>query len=104
MARPPGGARTDGQGVSTASRPGRQSLHGTSTCYRDAWEAAHPGEPGHTFGDQANPLGADWDWPFHGGPTLVVTDCARHFDRPGADGTWASDHYGLTATLAPPPR
>jgi len=28
---------------------GKQSLDGMSVCYRDAWESAHPGEPGHTF-------------------------------------------------------
>lgn len=28
---------------------GRQSLDGTSVCYRDAWESVHPGETGETF-------------------------------------------------------
>ncbi len=28
---------------------GLQSLHGSSVAYQDAWEAVHPGEPGHTF-------------------------------------------------------
>jgi hypothetical protein len=28
---------------------GRQSLDRTSVCYQDAWEAVHPGGPGHTF-------------------------------------------------------
>jgi endonuclease/exonuclease/phosphatase family metal-dependent hydrolase len=92
---------------------GRQALDGTSVCYRDAWESKHPGEPGHTFGAEENPLGADWDWPFrridyifvrcgeHGGPTLEITACERIFDRP-VDGVWASDHYGLVAELAVP--
>jgi endonuclease/exonuclease/phosphatase family metal-dependent hydrolase len=34
---------------------GRQSLDGTSVCYRDAWESVYPGEPGHTF-TPVNPL------------------------------------------------
>src|SRR5687768_6270440 len=34
---------------------GRQSLDGTSVCYRDAWESTHPHEPGFTF-DPRNPL------------------------------------------------
>jgi hypothetical protein len=42
---------------------GRQSLDGTSVCYRDAWEAVHPGVRGETF-SATNPLLADWDWPF----------------------------------------
>jgi endonuclease/exonuclease/phosphatase family metal-dependent hydrolase len=92
---------------------GRQSLAGVSVCFRDAWESAHPGEPGHTFA-AGSPLGADWDWPFrridcilvrcaeHGGPTLAVSSCERVFDRP-ADGVWASGHCGLTADLTIPP-
>jgi endonuclease/exonuclease/phosphatase family metal-dependent hydrolase len=93
---------------------GRTSLDGTSVCYRDAWESANPGEPGHTFTPR-NPLVADWDWPFrridyvmvrcgeHGGPTLAVAACDRAFDRP-VDGVWASDHFGVVADLAPPRR
>jgi endonuclease/exonuclease/phosphatase family metal-dependent hydrolase len=34
---------------------GRQSLHEVSVAYRDAWEATHPGDPGHTF-SPTNPL------------------------------------------------
>jgi endonuclease/exonuclease/phosphatase family metal-dependent hydrolase len=90
---------------------GRQALDGFSVCYRDAWAAAHPGEPGGTYGP-SNPLSADWDWPFrridyilvrmqtHYGPSLAVTGCQRIFDQPGAI---ASDHYGLVADLARPP-
>jgi len=95
---------------------GRQSLGGMSVCYRDAWESAHPGDPGHTF-TPLNPLVADPDWPFrridyilvrcgeHGGPTLEICGCARIFDEP-VDGVWASDHFGVAADLAvptPPP-
>jgi endonuclease/exonuclease/phosphatase family metal-dependent hydrolase len=93
---------------------GRQSLDGTSVCYRDAWESIHPGEPGETF-TPANPLLFDWDWPFrrldyvfvrcglHGGPTLEITACERIFDQPH-DGVWASDHFGVYADLEIPSR
>ncbi|TDD93404.1 endonuclease/exonuclease/phosphatase family protein [Actinomadura rubrisoli] len=85
---------------------GRQSLHGMSVCYRDAWERIHPDEPGHTYTPE-NPLMEDGDWPFrridhilvrcglHGGPTLAIRDCTRVFVEPAA-----SDHYGLVADLA----
>jgi endonuclease/exonuclease/phosphatase family metal-dependent hydrolase len=91
---------------------GRQSLDGTSACYRDAWESVHGNEPGETFTPQ-NPLVRDWDWPFrrldyvlvrcgeHGGPTLEVTGCERAFDEP-VDGVWASDHFGVVADLELP--
>jgi endonuclease/exonuclease/phosphatase family metal-dependent hydrolase len=93
---------------------GRQSLDGTSVCYRDAWESVHPGEPGETSKTR-NPLVYDWDWPFrrldyvlvrcgeHGGPTLAVADCGVVFDEP-VDGVLASDHLGVVADLEPPPR
>jgi endonuclease/exonuclease/phosphatase family metal-dependent hydrolase len=93
---------------------GRQSLDGASVCYRDAWESANPGEPGHTFTPR-NPLVADWDWPFrridyifvrcgdHGGSTLAISACTRIFDEP-IDGIWASDHFGLVADLSIPTR
>lgn len=93
---------------------GRQSLDGTSVCYRDAWASTHPGEPGQSFGVLDNPLTEPWDWPFgridyifvrcrsRGGPTLAVRSCDLLFDRP-VDGVWASDHFGFTADLVPPP-
>jgi endonuclease/exonuclease/phosphatase family metal-dependent hydrolase len=91
---------------------GRQSLEGTSVCYRDAWESAHPGEHGATFVGE-NPLLYDWDWPFkrldyvfvrcgaHGGPTLEIKACELMFDQP-VDGVWGSDHFGVVADLEPP--
>jgi endonuclease/exonuclease/phosphatase family metal-dependent hydrolase len=93
---------------------GRQSLEGTSVCYRDAWESIHPGERGETSTTE-NPLLADWDWPFkrldyvfvrcgeHGGPTLEITGCERVFDR-AVGGVWASDHFGVWADLRVPRR
>ena len=91
---------------------GRQALGGTSVCYRDAWESAHPGEPGHTFTPD-NPIMVGRDWPFrridyifvrcgeHEGPTLEITACERIFDEP-IGGVWASDHFGVCADLATP--
>src|SRR5215210_5000366 len=95
---------------------GRQSLGGTSVCYRDACESTHPWDPGHTF-TARNPLvtaeNQDWalelgrriDYVFvrcvEYGPTLEVSACARIFDEP-VDGVWASDHFGVVADLALP--
>jgi endonuclease/exonuclease/phosphatase family metal-dependent hydrolase len=93
---------------------GRQSLDGTSVCYRDAWESTHPGDPGHTF-TADNPLLSEGTWPQElgrridyimvrcrdHGPTLDVVSCARIFDRP-LDGVWATDHFGVAADLALP--
>jgi endonuclease/exonuclease/phosphatase family metal-dependent hydrolase len=91
---------------------GRQSLDGTSVCYRDAWESVHGDEPGETF-TPSNPLLSDWDWPFrrldyvlvrcgeHGGPTLEITRCERFLDEP-VGGVWASDHFGVVAELELP--
>jgi endonuclease/exonuclease/phosphatase family metal-dependent hydrolase len=94
---------------------GLQSLDGMSVCYRDAWEAAHPGEPGHTFTPEnpTMPPGEAGDWALEPGrridyvlvrcsdhgPTLDIRRCERLFDEP-VDGVWASDHFGVTAELA----
>jgi endonuclease/exonuclease/phosphatase family metal-dependent hydrolase len=91
---------------------GRQALAGMSVCYRDAWESAHPDEPGHTFTSR-NPLVGDAarDWPFrridyilvrcgqHAGSMLVIDRCELLFDSP-VDGVWASDHFGVVADLS----
>lgn len=98
---------------------GRQSLGDLSVCYRDAWESAHPGDPGDTFTPR-NPLVKDGvvkgmrpfrDWPFrridyvfvrlgpHGGLALDISACSRIFDEP-IHGVWASDHFGLVADLS----
>jgi endonuclease/exonuclease/phosphatase family metal-dependent hydrolase len=93
---------------------GRQSLDGTSVAYRDAWEAVHPGDPGHTFtpdnplvraGEMALELGRRIDYVMvrcgvHG-PTLDIDDCRRVFDSP-VDGVWGSDPFGLVADLRVP--
>jgi endonuclease/exonuclease/phosphatase family metal-dependent hydrolase len=94
---------------------GRQSLGGTSVCYRDAWEQVHGTDPGHTFTPE-NPMVADGTWPLEPGrridyilvrcrdhgPSLDITTCERTFDRP-VDGVWGSDHYGVVADLAVAP-
>lgn len=93
---------------------GRQSLHGVSVCYQDAWAAVHGDAPGHTFGPR-NPLvtagemaletGRRIDYVMvrcgvHG-PTLAAADCRRVFDEP-VDGVWPSDHAGVVAELRVP--
>jgi endonuclease/exonuclease/phosphatase family metal-dependent hydrolase len=93
---------------------GRQSLHGMSVAYRDAWEAVHPDDPGHTFtpanpleraGEMSLELGRRIDYVMvrcgvHG-PTLAVADCRRVFAEP-VGGVWASDHFGVVADLVVP--
>lgn len=86
---------------------GRHPLDRLSVCYRDAWEATHPGQPGHTYTPD-NPLLVDADWPFqrvdyilvrcaeHGGPALRIHDCRIIGHDPPA-----SDHHGLLADLEP---
>jgi len=93
---------------------GLQSLGETSVCYRDSWESAYPGEPGHTFSPR-NPLVAGGEIPLElgrridyvmvrcgdHGPTLDVSSCEGIFDEP-VKGMWASDHFGVVAELAIP--
>jgi endonuclease/exonuclease/phosphatase family metal-dependent hydrolase len=95
---------------------GRQSLDGTSVCYQDAWDSAHPGDLGHTFTPR-NPLVTGGEWPLEQGrridyvlvrcgacgPTLEVAGCELVFDQP-VDGVWASDHFGVVADLTVPTR
>ncbi len=93
---------------------GRRPADGFSVCYQDAWEYAHPDDPGYTF-DVTNPLVVDGEVAtavtrkidhilvrsgLHG-PTLQVAHCERVLDRP-VDGVWASDHFGVVADLVPP--
>jgi endonuclease/exonuclease/phosphatase family metal-dependent hydrolase len=95
---------------------GRQSLDGTSVAYHDAWEIAHPDEPGPTF-TPTNPLVRDGSMPLvrprridyamvrggaHG-PTLRVHRCEPVLAGP-VDGVQASDHHGVLAELEVPER
>ncbi len=100
---------------------GRQSLGGTSVCYRDAWESVHGRDQGSTFTPE-NPLVREQvvkgtrpfrDWPFrridyvlvrqgaHGGSAFDVLSCERVFDRE-VEGVRVSDHYGLVVDLQRP--
>jgi endonuclease/exonuclease/phosphatase family metal-dependent hydrolase len=94
---------------------GKQSLYGVSVCYRDAWAARHPSEPGHTFtpDNTLTTTAEDGQWELElgrridyilvrcteHGPTLDVRACHRFLDDP-VDGVWASDHFGVTADLS----
>ena len=87
---------------------GKQSLDGLAVCYRNAWDAAHPGMRGGTF-VASNPVAPD-HWPFEridhifircgerGSSTLRIASCELAFDTPH-DGVWASNHFGLVADL-----
>ena len=90
---------------------GRHVIDDLSVCYRDAWEAVHPGERLMTY-SPSNPYQNDPDWPFRGidhilvrcastGPTLIATSCTRVFDL-GPD--TISDHYGLVVDYEVAPR
>ncbi|GAA4969997.1 endonuclease/exonuclease/phosphatase family protein [Kineococcus glutinatus] len=93
---------------------GRQSLHGTSVAYRDAWEVTWPDAPGHTF-TPANPLVRAGEMPTElgrridyvlvrcgaHGPSLEVARCFRVLDA-AVGGVWASDHFGVVADLRLP--
>jgi endonuclease/exonuclease/phosphatase family metal-dependent hydrolase len=93
---------------------GRQSLAGMGVRYEDAWEVAHPGEPGHTFsprdplvtaGEMALERGRRIDHVMvRSGPhgaLLDVADCRLVLDEP-VGGVWASDHFGVLADLVRP--
>jgi endonuclease/exonuclease/phosphatase family metal-dependent hydrolase len=89
---------------------GKRSHAGTSVCYVNAFDAAHPGEPGHTFTPD-NPL-CPRHWPFRridhiyircgsrGQPTLGIVDCSVVLDAP-VNGIWPSDHFGVMADFRP---
>ena len=95
---------------------GRRPADDISVCYQDAWEFAHPDDPGRTF-DTANPLVREGEVATavsrridyvlvragRHGPTLQVRDCRLLLDAP-VGGVWASDHFGVVADLALPTR
>ncbi|GAB2619128.1 hypothetical protein Aab01nite_33080 [Paractinoplanes abujensis] len=93
---------------------GLQPVDGLSVCYQDAWETAHPADPGHTFsavnplvraGEVATALSRRIDYILvrsgDHGPTLDVRSCGLVLDRP-VGGVWASDHFGVVADLEVP--
>jgi endonuclease/exonuclease/phosphatase family metal-dependent hydrolase len=93
---------------------GRRSLGGLSVRYEDAWEAAHPHDPGHTFSPR-NSLVRAGQMPLERGrridhvlvrsgahgPLLDTVGCQLVLDDP-VDGVWASDHFGVLAELRHP--
>jgi endonuclease/exonuclease/phosphatase family metal-dependent hydrolase len=104
----------DPESASVRFWTGRQSLDGFSVHYQDAWPAAHPRLPGHTF-TPANPLVRAGQLPFERGrridyilirsgpygPSLAVAHSRLVLDQPVA-GIWASDHCGVLADLTLP--
>ncbi len=92
------------------------SVDGFGVCYQDAWESAHPGDPGLTF-EPGNSLVRAGDMPLEPGrridyvmarcgaygPTLRVAACERFLVEPVA-GVQVSDHYGVLAVFEAPGR
>jgi endonuclease/exonuclease/phosphatase family metal-dependent hydrolase len=90
---------------------GLHTLGGRRVCFQDAWARVHPGEPGWTWA-AANPqtrslaflqLDRRLDYIFvtserRDGRGRIV-DCRIVFDTPGADGVYASDHFGVMAEV-----
>lgn len=89
----------------TSSVKSWKSRSGPNLHYVDAWEAAHPGEEGHTFTPR-NPLVPAGGWTEEEGRRidyvlvkgLDVVNCSLVFDKPER-GVWASDHFGVVADL-----
>ena len=94
---------------------GRHTLDGRRTYWQDAWLAARGDEPGWTWA-RGNPMTA-WlrfleldrriDYLFvrqerRDGRGRVL-DAGLILDAPDADGTWASDHFGVVADIAVTP-
>ncbi len=94
---------------------GQQALDGLSVMYRDAWSAVHGDANGHTFvpryelvrtGGTPLELGRRLDYVMvrasDRDPALRVLRCQLVLDEP-VGGSWASDHFGVLAELAPHP-
>ena len=96
---------------------GRQSLAGRSVCYHDAWSVAGDG-PGYTWNIDNPNARSEIDkivrqpahrrridhvfvgsWHAHPRAHAHVRAATLAFDRPLADGVWASDHAGLVVDL-----
>ncbi len=90
---------------------GLVTLGGRRTYLQDAWERAHPGEPGWTW-PRSNPYTAKLAFlepdrrldyifvtPMRGDGRGIVHSCTLVFDRPGVDSVYASDHFGLLAEI-----
>lgn len=90
---------------------GTTSLDGRRACWQDAFARARPGEPGVTW-SRRNPYVAELAWleperridyvfvsPERRDGRGRVRDCRVIFAEPAADGTWASDHFGVVADV-----
>jgi endonuclease/exonuclease/phosphatase family metal-dependent hydrolase len=70
--------------------------------FRDAWAAANPGEPGHTMlvhtprTPDASHMRIDYVFV---GPGPEIVRAVLLGTQPDADGFYASDHFGVAATL-----
>lgn len=69
----------------------------------DAYDALHPDadarDPAHSTLNPAFHPPLRIDHVFFDPTTLTATQARRLFDMPAADGAWASDHFGIHATL-----
>ncbi len=90
---------------------GLTTLGGRRTLFQDAWARRHPGVPGWTWA-AANPythalgflqpdrrLDYIFVTPERRDGRGRILDCRIVLDRPGADGVWPSDHFGLFAEV-----
>jgi endonuclease/exonuclease/phosphatase family metal-dependent hydrolase len=93
---------------------GLTTLDGRRVHYQDAWDRIHPDERGWTWAS-ANPytgalrfLEPDRRIDYIFVTTMrkdgrgTIRDCRIVFDRPEADGAFASDHFGLMADVQLP--
>jgi len=90
---------------------GLTTLGGRRTLYQDAWARKHPGEPGWTW-SAANPgtailaflqqdrrLDYIFVTPERRDGRGRILRCDLAFDRPGDNGVFASDHFGVVADV-----
>jgi len=90
---------------------GMTTLGGRRVYYQDAWAAVHPAEPGITWA-RHNPFRAKMNWlPDDRRIDYIFVTAARRdgrgvvrdarvvFDRPGPDGVFPSDHFGVVADV-----
>jgi endonuclease/exonuclease/phosphatase family metal-dependent hydrolase len=96
---------------------GLQSLGGRSVCYHDAWAVAGDG-PGYTWNIDNHNARSEIDnvvrqpehrrridyvfvgsWHAHPRARCRIRAASLAFDRPMADGVWASDHFGVVVDV-----
>lgn len=69
---------------------------GRSKPLRDAWQEAHPDDPGPTMPSEAPAVRLDY---LLVGPGLDVAQAVRLGEQPDPDGFYPSDHLGVAATF-----